>query len=195
MPKFLVIRFSSIGDIVLTTPLLRCLKKQVAKSEVHVLTKKGYESVLSANPNVDKLHVTDGSLSDVLDTLKRENFNYIIDLHHNLRSLKVKFSLRKKSFSYDKLNLEKWLLVNFGINRLPDLHIVDRYFETIKSLNVQNDGEGLDFFIRKEDEINVQQLPATHQQGYVGLAIGARHNTKILPQEKQNTLQLVYLNL
>jgi ADP-heptose:LPS heptosyltransferase len=98
--------------------------------------------------------------------------------------LQVKFSLSRKSFSFDKINLEKWLIVNFGFNRLPDQHIVDRYFETVKSLNVQNDGEGLDFFIRKEDEINIQQLPVSHQQGYVGIAIGAKHNTKILPQDK-----------
>lgn len=182
--KFLIIRFSSIGDIVLTTPVLRCIKKQAANAEVHFLTKQEYSTILTPNPNVDKVYTTDGSLTDVLAELKKENYDYVIDLHHNLRSLKVKLSLRRKSFSLDKINFEKWLIVNFGTNRLPDKHIVDRYFETVKSLNVQNDGEGLDFFIRNEDEINIQQLPETHQQGYIGIAIGAKHNTKILPVEK-----------
>lgn len=182
--KFLIIRFSSIGDIVLTTPVLRCLKKQSAKAEIHFLTKKEYSTILTPNPYVGKVFLTDGSLTDVLVDLKKENYDFIIDLHHNLRSLKVKLSLRKKSFSFDKINLEKWLMVNFGINRLPELHIVDRYFETVKNLNVQNDGEGLDFFIRDEDEINLDQLPLTHQHGYIGIAIGAKHNTKILPQQK-----------
>ena len=118
LSKFLIIRFSSIGDIVLTTALLRCIKKQVAKSEVQVLTKKGYENILAANPYIDKLHVTDGSLKDVMPDLKKEKYDYIIDLHHNLRSLKVKISLRKKSFSFDKLNWEKWLKMNLKNNTL-----------------------------------------------------------------------------
>ena len=186
--KFLIIRFSSIGDIVLTTPVLRCLKKQSANAEIHFLTKKEYSTIVTSNPYVDKVYLTDGSLTDVLADLKKENYDFVIDLHRNLRSLKVKLSLRKKSFSFDKINLEKWLIVNFGINRLPELHIVDRYFETVKNWNVHNDGEGLDFFIRNEDEINLEQLPATHQHGYIGIAIGAKHNTKILPLQKLITL-------
>lgn len=186
--KFLIIRFSSIGDIVLTTPVLRCLKKQSANAEIHFLTKKEYSTIVTSNPYVDKVYLTDGSLTDVLADLKKENYDFVIDLHRNLRSLKVKLSLRKKSFSFDKINFEKWLIVNFGINRLPELHIVDRYFETVKNWNVHNDGEGLDFFIRNEDEINLEQLPATHQHGYIGIAIGAKHNTKILPLQKLITL-------
>ncbi len=188
MAKFLIIRFSSIGDIVLTTPVLRCIKKQVANAEVHVLTKKGFQDILTPNVYVDKVYATDGSLKDVMPDLKKENYDFVIDLHRNLRSLKVKFALHKKSFSFDKLNFEKWLLVNFGKNILPHKHIVDRYFEAVQTLNVQNDGEGLDFFIRKEDEIIIQQLPHTHQQGFIGIAIGAKHNTKIMPLEKLITM-------
>ncbi len=156
----------------------------MADAEVHVLTKKGFENILTPNPYISKVHSTDGSLSDVMLALKSERFDFIIDLHHNLRSLRVKTTLLKKSFSFDKINLEKWLMVNFGINHLPEQHIVDRYFETVKSLNVINDGEGLDYFIRKEDELNLTQLPATHQRRYIGIAIGAKHNTKKLPLQK-----------
>ena len=188
LPKILIIRFSSIGDIVLTTPVIRCIKKQIAKAEVHVLTKKNYGNILAPNPYVDKVYATDGSLKDVLTSLKNEKYDYVIDLHRNLRSLRVKLLLNKKSFSFDKLNFEKWLLVNFGINRLPDTHIVERYFETVKSFRVQNDGEGLDFFIREEDEINWVSLPLSHQHGYIGIVIGAKHTTKKLPLQKLITL-------
>ena len=184
MPKFLIVRFSSIGDIVLTTPVIRCLKNQLANVEIHYLAKNEYFHILSPNPHLSKVYSTDGSLKDVLPQLKKENYDLIIDLHRNLRSLKLKASLRKKTVSFDKINLEKWLMVNFGIDRLPEKHIVDRYFETIKYLRVENDGEGLDFFIRNEDEINSLQLPSTHQQGYIAIAIGAKHATKILPLEK-----------
>ena len=70
--KFLIIRFSSIGDIVLTTPVIRCIKQQVAMAQVHVLTKQGFESILNENPFVDKVIATDGSLTDVATTLKNE---------------------------------------------------------------------------------------------------------------------------
>ena len=95
--KFLIIRFSSIGDIVLTTPVVRCLKKQVPDAEIHYLTKSTYLQILSSNPYIDKIHYLEQSLQAVITELKRENFDYIIDLHHNLRSMKVKDALKVKS--------------------------------------------------------------------------------------------------
>src|SRR5438093_10063341 len=129
--KILIIRFSSIGDIVLTTPVIRCLKKQVANAEIHYLTKKGYAPILSANPFVDKLHILDNDLDAVITELKRENFDLIVDLHHNLRSLKVKKSLKVPARSFNKLNIEKWLLTNLKLNVMPSEHIVDRYLKTV----------------------------------------------------------------
>jgi ADP-heptose:LPS heptosyltransferase len=179
--KFLIIRFSSIGDIVLTTPVVRCLKKQVPDAEIHYLVKSNYLSILSSNPYIDKVHYLEQSLQTVIAELKRENFDYIIDLHHNLRSMKVKDALKVKSFSYNKLNVQKWIYTSFKWNLLPDIHIVDRYMETVSSFGVQNDGAGLDYFIAKEDVINESDLPTSHQAGYVGIVIGAALNTKKYP--------------
>src|SRR5215831_9654716 len=102
--KFLIIRFSSIGDIVLTTPVVRCLKKQIATAEIHYLTKSNYSPTVAANPYIDKVHYLEQSLQDVIAQLQLEEFDYVIDLHNNMRSLKVKEALGKKSFSVDKLN-------------------------------------------------------------------------------------------
>lgn len=184
MPKFLILRFSSIGDIVLTTPVMRCLKQQVKDAEVHYCTKKTFSSLLERNPFIDKTILLEGETASVIDQLKEEKYDYIIDLHHNLRTLYIKQRLGVKSFSFDKLNVEKWLLVNFKINRLPHVHIVDRYLETLQSFGVKNDGAGLDYFLSTEDEKAVTQLPATFRQGYIGVVIGARHATKQLPLEK-----------
>jgi len=142
LPKYLVIRFSSIGDIVLTSPVIRMLKKQVPNAEVHFLTKKNFESVVRNNPNIDKVWTTDGSLKDVLSALKKEQFDEIIDLHANLRTWRIKSTLKIKSTSFNKLNFEKWLLVNLKINRLPAIHIVNRYLKAVEHLGVVNDGEG-----------------------------------------------------
>ncbi len=184
MVKFLIIRFSSIGDIVLTTPVVRCLKTQVEGAEVHFLTKKAFTPVLAHNPYIDKLHVLQDSLSQTINALRQEGFDYIIDLHHNLRTLRVKNKLKVLSFSFNKLNIEKWLMVTFKINRLPQKHIVDRYFETVQLFDVKNDGKGLDYFISPADEVDVTQLPVAFRNGYIGFVIGAKHNTKKLPVPK-----------
>src|SRR5665213_4184969 len=107
--KILIVRFSSIGDIVLTTPVVRCLKQQVPDAEIHFLTKSTYLQILASNPYIDKVHYLEQSLQAVIKELRNENFDYIIDLHHNLRSMKVKDALKVKSFSYNKLNVQKWI--------------------------------------------------------------------------------------
>jgi ADP-heptose:LPS heptosyltransferase len=180
--KILVIRFSSIGDIVLTTPVIRCLKQQLKGVQVHYLTKKSYESVLVSNPYIDKLHFLDQRLSTTISMLKAEKFDLIIDLHHNLRTLIIKTRLGIQSFSFDKLNWQKWLLVNLKINKMPEIHIVDRYLATVKSLGIQNDGQGLDYFLNAEHSLP-SLLPASHQR-FIGIAIGAQHSTKRLPQHQ-----------
>jgi ADP-heptose:LPS heptosyltransferase len=179
--KFLIIRFSSIGDIVLTTPVIRCLKKQVPDAEIHYLTKTTYLQILSTNPYIDKVHYLGQSLQAVITELKKEDFDYIIDLHHNLRSMKVKDALKVKSFSFDKLNVKKWIYTSFKWNLLPDLHVVDRYMETVAGFGVKNDGAGLDYFIAREDIIKESDLPTSHQAGYIGVVIGAALNTKKYP--------------
>ena len=182
--KFLIIRFSSIGDIVLTTPVIRCLRQQVATAEVHYLTKTSFRPILSANPYIHKIHCLEDDLSAVIATLRQEDFDYVIDLHHNMRTWKVKRGLGKQSFSFEKLNIEKWLLTNFKWNRMPDRHIVDRYLDTVASFGVKNDGAGLDYFIPAADKIKPQDIPTSHQAGYIGLVIGAALATKKLPLHK-----------
>src|SRR6478609_7680580 len=117
--KFLIIRFSSIGDIVLTTPVVRCLKQQVADAEVHYLTKDKFRSVIEHNPYIDKLQVLAHSWELMIEELKNEDYDYIIDLHHNARTLRVKSALRKKAFSFPKLNIEKFVYARLKINMMP----------------------------------------------------------------------------
>lgn len=186
--KFLVIRFSSIGDIVLTTPVVRCLKKQVPNAEIHFLTRQSFGTIVEHNPYIDKVHLLGHSWETVVHELRQENYDYIIDLHHNLRTLRLKKDLGIKSFPFNKLNIQKWIYTNLKWNLLPDLHIVDRYLKTVDSFGVKNDGEGLDYFIPAEDEVKQKDIPVSHHLGYIGLVIGAAHNTKKLPLEKLKEL-------
>ena len=184
--KILIIRFSSIGDIVLTSPVIRCLKTQLENIELHYLTKKAFEPVLAANPYIDKLHFLDQSLNECIRKLESEEFDFVIDLHHNLRTLRIKTRLGIRSSSFNKLNWQKWLLVNFKKDILPPVHIVDRYLKTVEFLGVKNDNQGLDYFLQKEYELK-NILPASHHQ-YIAVVIGAQHATKRLPEEKMYEL-------
>lgn len=180
--KVLIVRFSSIGDIVLTTPVIRCVKQQLNAVEVHVLTKEKFASVVRHNPYIDKLYTMDEALQEVIPRLKQENYDYIIDLHHNARTLRLKRALGKPSLAYNKLNWEKFLMVYFRINRLPSKHIVDRYMDTVSPLGVKNDQKGLDYFISPAEEVDVQQvLPPQFHDGYEVLVAGGSYFTKRIP--------------
>lgn len=179
--KFLILRFSSIGDIVLTTPAVRCLKQQYPNAEVHYLTKSKFGFLLADNPYVDKVWLLEKDLGGLLKQLKAENFDHIIDLHTNIRTLRIKLTLFKNAHSFKKLNIEKWLQTQFKINYLPDIHIVDRYLDTLKSFGVKNDDLGLDYFIPYKDKVERDWIPETHRDSFVAYAIGGQHATKKLP--------------
>ena len=184
MKKILVIRFSSIGDIVLTTPVVRCLKNQLKDIELHVLTKKKFSNLYKKNPYIDKVFEFDTSLKDNISELMTENYDYVVDLQKNKRSKRVTSSLKCPYSSFPKLNFKKFLLTTFKINLLPDVHIVDRYFEAVKVLGVKNDLQGLDFFISEENKFDITELPADFQKGYYAFVIGGTYKTKILPAVK-----------
>ncbi|TFH28247.1 MAG: glycosyltransferase family 9 protein [Bacteroidia bacterium] len=183
MVKFLVVRFSSIGDIVLTSPVIRHLKNQVEDAEIHYLTKNVYAPLLKANPYIDHIHSFDGDLKSCLHKLKGEEIDYIIDLHHNARSARIKFGLKRMDFTVHKLNWKKWLYVTFKTDRLPDRHMVDRNLDTIKDFISERDSLGLDHFIPEGEEIEANSLPPAFRKGFIGLSIGAQHGTKKLPLE------------
>jgi heptosyltransferase-2 len=185
MTKLLVIRFSSIGDIVLVTPVLRAIKQQLdGETEIHVLTKRSYASVLDGNPNVTKIHMIDRSVQEVMPELKNQNFDYVIDLHNNIRSRVVKRTLKRLHFTFQKYNIQKWLWVNFGINQMPKNHIVDRYLETLKGFGVQPDERGLEYYIPESEQFKESELPALMRKPYIAFAIGATHDGKKLSEAR-----------
>ena len=177
--KILVVRFSSIGDIVLTTPVVRMLKNQL-NTEVHFLTKAPFVSLLKNNPYVDSIFQIDKSINEVISDLKKENYDYVIDLHSNLRTQILKLKLGVTAKSFNKLNWEKFFLTNFKTNILPDVHIVDRYLDTVKFLGITNDNKGLDFFLSDADKVDLAEF----QKDYIAFVIGGQHATKILPTAK-----------
>ena len=184
MKKVLIIRFSSIGDIVLTSPVIRCLKGQLPGVEIHFLTKKQYYPILQSNPYLSKIWSYDDNFEELIPLLRAENFDFIADLHKNFRSKYILFRLMKPNHSFPKLDLKKWLLVRFKIDRLPKIHIADRYFEALNLFGISNDGKGLDYFIPENEEVDPVKFMPSRETGYIAFSIAGKHNTKILPEEK-----------
>ena len=179
--RLLFIRFSSIGDIVFTTPAIRCAKQQIPGVEIHFLTKAAMKAVTEANPYIDHFHYFDKDLNATINHLKACKFDYIIDLHKNYRTYQIQKALGVPSFSYQKLSLQKFLLTKLHVNLLPERHIADRCVDVLSSLGVVNDGKGLDYFIPKEIRLKSNALPESFASGYIALVIGASYATKKLP--------------
>ena len=181
--KILVIRFSSMGDIIYTTPVVRCLKKQIPGAEIHFLTKPAFQYIYDNNPYLDKLLLLKSTLSATIGEIKAERYDYIIDLHNNLRSAIIKLRTGIRSSTYKKQPVKKWLSLKFKLRLIPPTHLVDRYLKAVQFLGVVNDGQPIDYYIKADYQLN-NLLPVSHQAEYVAFVIGATHFTKRMPNNK-----------
>ncbi|HQO88549.1 MAG TPA: glycosyltransferase family 9 protein [Chitinophagales bacterium] len=188
--KVLVIRFSSIGDIVLTSPVVRCLKTQLHGADIHFLTKQVFQEIPAANPHISKVYSMQQDIAEVMQELQQERYDIVVDLHDNIRSRQVCAQLKQKKnkvYRYNKQRFRRFLLTTFQWDVLHS-HVVDRYFSAVKALGIINDGKGLDYFIPEQEDIPMGKLPFTHLAGYAVVVVGAQHFTKQIPLEKLQEL-------
>ena len=180
--KILIIRLSSIGDIVLTSPVVRALKEQTDAS-IYFLTKESYVHVLNNNPLIQKVF----SISEMEEVMNKK-FDLIVDLQKNLKSFFISILIKDKMknthyISYNKENVKKWLLINFKKNFFKYDHVIDRYFSELKKINIKNDNNGVDFFI--PSSINKKsfskQLPL--ENNYIAWVIGGTYKQKKISKE------------
>lgn len=182
--KILVIRFSSMGDIIYTTPIVRCLQQQLPGCEVHFLTKDQFKYIYEGNPYLTKLHILKPKLWDTISDIKAEKFDLIIDLHNNLRTSIIKTATQIPSSTYKKERFKKWLGLKLKWTSLFSKdHLVDRYMKTVSFLGVQNDGRPIDYYVRNQYDLS-DFLPKSHLPNFVAFIIGATHFTKRMPNDK-----------
>ncbi len=181
--KILVVRFSSIGDIVLTSPIVRCIHQQIPNAEIHFITKRSFESIVATNPFIHKTWSIDKSIDELIQQLKAEQFDFLVDLHNNIRTKSLIRKLGVPYASFPKLHIEKWLLVNFKKSMKTNVHIVERYFKAVEKLHVVNDNLPCDFFFKSGDEIDIASLGLENKK-FVAFAIGAQFATKRMPISK-----------
>ncbi len=177
--RILVIRFSSLGDILLTTPFLRILHKKYPLAKIDFLIKKSFVDAVKHNPNVSNVFSwqLDEELKTLIAELKLGNYDFVIDLQNNFKSKKIVKKLGKKSIFFIKPNVKKFLLVQFKLNLLKaEKSIPERYIEVIPELEM--DGSGLELFL--PENIN---SGLSIDKTIIGFAPGAFHYTKRWPIE------------
>jgi ADP-heptose:LPS heptosyltransferase len=175
-----------MGDIILTTPILRSLKRALPEAEIHFLVKDKFKDAIALNPYITKLHIYRGSFSDTTSALQAESFDVVLDLHKNLRSLRLRWALGVKSYSFQKFNWTKFRMTRLKQRGLVVPHIVERYAAILKPLGITLDGGGLDFPILPEVQAETDQ-EATNFFGedhFYAIVLGATWFTKRWPEEK-----------
>jgi lipopolysaccharide heptosyltransferase II len=152
--KILVVRLSSIGDIILTTPLLRSLKTTYPDARITFLIKKQFEELLASSPYIDELITFDkkdglAGLKKIKRHLKEQQFDIFLDIHKNWRSRYLRFCLgTKKTTSYNKLIFKRTLLIWFKINLYRRIKpVYERYFDSVKDFGIHYDGKGTDIHV------------------------------------------------
>lgn len=165
----------------MTSPAIRCLRQQRPGASLHFLVKQQFKSVVGHNPYLQRVHAYSGDLKTLIEALKQENFDLILDLQRNRRSRKISRALGRPRITFKKLNLLKWMRVNLKLDLLPDKSIVERYFRALKPLGIRNDGKGLDFFIPPAAQTRQEDIPMSHFAGYVACVVGGSFPTKKFP--------------
>ena len=178
--KVLVIRLSSLGDILLATPLLRTLKTKYHDVQIDFIVKKQYQDILRLNPHITNLYIYEkekDKIAELAARLKQNKYDLIIDLQNNFRSAEIRNMLSVNSFKFNKRTLDKFLLVNLKINRLGDApQIPARYASAIPGLEL--DEGGLELFTESKPSPLLEG-----KEQLIGFAPGSRHFTKMWPKE------------
>ena len=174
--KVLIIRFNSIGDLVLTTPVIDMLFNN--GYEVHYLVKSSFANVLSHNKHISQIWTFDGDYHSTLNKLKSIDYRWVVDLHNNIRSNKFARALGKPTVQFKKNHIKDFLMTRFGFFKASKEHIVDRFLDTIEPVTRQTRNGRYPLYIYKEHFKDLDEGP------FIAIGIGAAFETKQIPNEK-----------
>lgn len=180
--RILIIRLSSIGDIILTTPVLKAIKEKNPNIKIDFLVMDKFKAAIEDSPYVDNIIVFEKSLHDGLKNLyrfghalRKNKYEYVFDLHSKFRSWIIAWSIASKTYRYSKRSFFKTLLVKMKlIKYIVDDSIVKNYFRPFRVFGVEYKGENLNFSFKETDLKKVSE----DLFGHVVFAPGASKNTK-----------------
>ena len=161
--NILIIRLSSLGDILFTTPLIRVLRKRFPQSQLHVLTSARYRELFSHNPNLDRVIALDsdaglGRIWSMGKQFRNAKYDTVIDLHGSLRSLIIRFRIHApRILRFRKYRFHRAILIVCKRNLYPDNRGMALWMmNTARSFGAEDDGDGLDLFVSPEVESKVR---------------------------------------
>jgi len=181
--KILIIRLSSIGDVVLTSPIIRSLHTLYPDAQLHFLTKGGVAPLLDGHPLLAQVHRFTGDMNATVAELKEEKFDYIVDLHRNIRSAILKIRLRVSAASYTKDRWPVWFYTRYKIGQLPDRHTVERYAHALRKLKpLGSELAPLELHLPPEAHALAAQIRGRYfQEDPIGVVLGGKYATKRWP--------------
>ena len=180
LKKILVIRLSSLGDVLLTTPLIRTIKKKNPSIQIDFVVREQFSDAVQYNPNLNKIYKYSNSKSEkqnLFKFLSLEKYDLVIDLQNNLRSKEILRQLQCRALQFKKSNFKKFLLVHFKINRLKDQPQIPLRYAEAAGIN-ELDDDGLEFFAENSPDVRLNK-----NENYIGLCPGAKHFTKRWPKD------------
>jgi lipopolysaccharide heptosyltransferase II len=193
-PRVLIVRFSSLGDVVLTTPLVRAIRTRHPDATITFVTKRHYAPLLAGNPHLDRVVALEPgeSVGSLASRLAGESFDACLDLHGNLRSLLLRRSLKGRWTGYRKRRLERWRLLWLGgASSRADHPVAERYFDAARVLDVRPDGRPAEVFPSAGEQHAAAELAP---RPFVALTPGAQHRTKRWPARHWRALAALVRN-
>lgn len=194
--RTLIIRFSSVGDIVLSSLLVRAFRTRFPETQIDFAVKQEYADLVRFNPNITSVREFPrmGTFEDLIHLRKdvqRRNYDLVVDIHDSLRSRFLCLGA-KRVVRINKRKLARLLLVWFKLNVYEKFggasSVAVRYLEPVHRLGVKDDGKGLELFFSSEDEIRVRQLVLNSgldpKGDFVGICPSAKHNNKMWLKER-----------
>lgn len=180
MQKFLILQTGNAEDLLMTTPLLRCIKKQYPASSIHLLTHKLYERYIFRNPNVDHLHFFSENNKTLIADFNLQQFDAVLDLSKNAFSAEITSGLH-----YD-LPVSKTGIIEKLRRLFSKPHSgSEKFFKEAEWLKIENDRQGIGYFLSPENTISGNDLPTSHQAGFVSIIMPAtRQQYDAFPVEK-----------
>jgi hypothetical protein len=182
--KILVLRFSSIGDIVLTFPVVAALKAAYPDCQIDYVTKPAFRHLLEACPGLSHIFTLEGSIRQLRKDINFQSYDAVLDLHNNLRTLLLTAFSGAKVYKYPKNNWNKWLLTRFKIKQEGRQHVVERYLSTLKqTFGLEVLAPENPYEIPESEQFSIQDATGFAPRKYVAFAIGAQFATKRLPTD------------
>lgn len=198
--KILIIRFSSLGDVLLTTPIIRTIRNNYPSAEIHFLTKKQFAPILENNPNINQIIKYDSQterFKNIIKKIAKNRYDLIIDLHSKLNSFLIKlFSGNCKKITYNKRHFYRWRLTHKSLskNLAPITSTVSLYFTALDKLGIELDCEKLDIFLPDNQDEIYSEFRIKNSELRISISPGVTHFTKQYPAKYYSQLIDIMIN-